>query len=177
MIGAFPVWMGRGVLRLWKWLRRVPWQVWALLALTLAVVAYGQWSYGRGQDEVQARWDAQEAAYALQRAEAAIEARNVEARHRAEYRAIADRFLKEQADAEQAHAGVIAGLRAGTLRVRQRLTCPAMPGTAADSTGAAETGERGLQPADAELALGIAARADAVARQLNALIEAVKAGR
>ena len=161
-------------------LQGIPLHVWAILAAVVLLAA--GWAYERHQygdrraDAVQAQWDAKEAEYALQRAEAAIAARNTEARHRAEYAAIAARFLQEQADAKIQTDRVIAGLRDGSVRVRRRFTCPGLPGAAADSSGAAETGPRGFQPADAEAALGIAARADAVARQLNALLEAVKAG-
>ena len=158
-------------------LSRLPWQVWAGVA-ALVLVA-GVWLHGRstGADQTQAKWDAAEAQYAQQRAASAIEARKIEERHRAEYRAIAQRFLEEQADAKIQTDRVIAGLRAGTVRVRDRFTCPRLPGAAADSSGAAEAGPRGLQPEDAGTAIGIAAEADEVARQLNALIQAVEAGR
>jgi hypothetical protein len=157
-------------------LKGVPRWVWAVLAV--AVLLAGVWLHGRsaGADSVQARWDEQEAAYAVQRSKAADAARKTEERHRAEYRAIADRFLAEQKEADENHAAVVAGLRAGTIRVRHRLTCPGVPGTAADPTGTAEEGPRGLQPEDAGIAIGIGAEADEVARRLNALIEAVKAG-
>lgn len=159
------------------WLSRLPWQVWAGVA-ALVLVA-GVWLHGRasGAESVRADWDAQEAVYAKQRAASAIEARKVEERHRAEYRAIAQRFLEEQADAKIQTDRVIAGLRNGSVRVRDRFTCPRLPGTSADSSGVAETGPRGLQPEDAGTAIGIAARADEVARQLNALIQAVGATR
>ncbi len=158
------------------WLSGLSWKVWAGVA-ALVLVA-GVWLHGRasGAESVRADWDAQEAVYAQQRAASAIAARATEERWRAEYKAIADRFLAQQKEADENHDRVIAGLRAGTIRLRQRFTCPSLPGTAADTGGAAEAGPRGLQPEDAELALGIGAEADAVARQLNALIEAVKAG-
>ena len=159
------------------WLSRLPWQVWAGVA-ALVLVA-GVWLHGRasGAESVRADWDAQEAVYAQQRAASALEARKVEERHRAEYRAIAQRFLEEQADAKAKTDRVIAGLRSGERRVRQRFTCPSLPGAAADSSGVAEAGPRGLQPEDAGTAIGIGAEADEVARQLNALIQAVEAGR
>lgn len=160
-------------------LRAVPWWLYAILAIVLITGAV--WLHGRsaGAEGVQARWDAQEAVYARQRAEADYAARKTEERHRAEYRAIADRFLKEQADAQIEADRVIADLRAGTLRLRQRFTCPAtagMPGAAADSGGADEASPRGFGVEDAGVALGIARDADAIARQLNALIEAAEAG-
>jgi hypothetical protein len=166
---------------LWLLLKTIPPRTWAILALVALLVA--GWAYERHQygdrrvAAVQAKWDAQEAAYALQRAEAAIAARNTEARHRAEYRAIADRFLKEQADADKEHAAVVAALRSGELRVRHNLTCPSGRAEApAGAQGTADSSGTGLLPEHVGFLLREAARADSVARQLNALIEAVKAG-
>jgi hypothetical protein len=156
--------------------KRIPWQAWALVALAAVVLAYGHWRYSAGQADVQAHWDAQEAAYAIQRAEAAIAARKVEERHRAEYRAIAERFLADQKKADESHDRTIADLRAGTLRLRQRFTCPSLPGTAANPPGADAEGPRGFGVEDASVALGIARDADEAARRLNALIEAVEVG-
>jgi hypothetical protein len=160
-----------------SWLRRIPWQAWALVALCGLVLAYGHWRYNAGQADVQARWDQQEAVYARQRAEATIAARKVEERHRAEYRAIAERFLADQRKADENHAATVADLRRGALRVRQHLTCPSGRPEAPAIAGVADgTGPGGLLPADAEFLLREAARADEIARQLNALIEAVEAG-
>lgn len=159
------------------WLRRIPWQAWALVALCGLVLAYGHWRYSAGQADVQARWDAQEAAYALQRAEAALAARKAEERHRAEYRAIAERFLAEQKKADEKHKTDIADLRSGALRLRQRFACPSVAGTPAVPSETAGAGPGGLLPEDAEFLLREAARADEVARRLNALIEAARVGR
>jgi len=159
------------------WLSRLPWQVWAGVA-ALVLVA-GVWLHGRasGADSVRADWEAQEAVYAQQRAESAIAARNTEARWRAEYKAIAERFLAEQKVADEKYQNDLASLRAGSLRLRERFACPARSAEApAVAGGAGDPGPGGLLPADAEFLLREAARADEVARQLNALIEAVKAG-
>ena len=162
-------------------LQGIPLRVWAILAAVVLLAASGLYLrahyIGVGESRVQALWDAREAEYALQRAEAAIAARLTEERHRAEYKAIADRFLADQEKANEAHNRIVAGLRAGSIRVQKRLTCPSLPGAAADSEGAAEEGPRGLQPEDAGIAIGIGAEADEVARQLNALIQAVEATR
>ena len=159
------------------WLSGLSWKVWAGVA-ALVLVA-GVWLHGRasGAESVRADWDAAEAQYAQQRAASAIEARKVEERHRAEYKAIAERFLEEQADAKIETDRVIAGLRDGSRRVRDRFTCPSLPGAAADSSGVAEAGPRGLQPEDAAAIVRAGAEADEVARQLNALIQAVEARR
>lgn len=165
-------------------LQGIPLRVWAILAAVVLLVASGLYFrahyIGVGESRVQAQWDAREADYALKRAEAAIAARNTEARHRAEYAAIAARFLAEQKEADENHDRVVAGLRAGSIRVRDRLRCPApagMPQAPADSGRTAQAGEGGLSVADAEVVLRAGADADAIARQLNALIQAVEAGR
>lgn len=159
------------------WLSRLPWQVWAGVA-ALVLVA-GVWLHGRasGAESVRADWDAQEAVYAQQRAASAIEARKVEERHRAEYRAIAQRFLAEQKVADEKYQSDLASLRAGSLRVRERFACPARSAEApAVAGGTGDPGPGGLLQQDVGFLLREAARADEVARQLNALIEAVQAG-
>jgi hypothetical protein len=159
----------------WAFLRGLPWQLYAILALVLITAALRWHWIGVGADGVQARWDAQEAVYAQQRAAATIAARNTEARHRAEYKAIADRFLADQDKADADHKATIAGLRAGTLRVRQRFTCPGVPQGPADTGSPDGAGPRGFTSDDAAMALGIAQRADDYARRLNALQDAVRA--
>ena len=169
----FAIWAAKAL----GWLSRLPWQVWAGVA-ALVLVA-GVWLHGRstGADGVQADWDAAEAVYAQQRAASAIAARDTEARWRAEYKAIAERFLAEQKVADEKYQNDLASLRAGQLRVRERFACPARSAEApAVAGGAGEAGSGGLLPADAEFLLREAARADEVARQLNALIQAVGAG-
>ena len=163
-------------------LQGIPLRVWAILAAVVLLVASGVYFrahyIGVGESRVQAQWDAREADYALKRAEAAIAARNLEARHRAEYAAIAARFLAEQKVADEKYQSDLASLRAGSLRVRERFACPARSAEApAFAGGAGEAGPGGLLSADAEFLLREAARADEVARQLNALIQAVGAGR
>ena len=161
----------------WEVLHRINWRVWAGVA-ALVLVA-GVWLHGRstGADGVQAKWDAAEAAYAQQRAASAIAARDTEARWRAEYKAIAERFLAEQKVADEKYQNDLASLRAGSLRVRDRFACPARSAEApAVAGGAGEAGPGGLLQQDVGFLLREAARADEVARQLNALIQAVEAG-
>lgn len=160
-------------------LRRVPWQLWGLLLAALVLI--GTYWLGKSHEasEWEARWAAQEATYAAERKAATEAARKTEERHRAEYKAIAERFLAEQRKADEEHAAIVAGLRAGTVRVRERFRCPAaagMPDAAGNPGSPAEAGPRGFGEADAAVALGIARDADEIARRLNALQEAVRAG-
>jgi hypothetical protein len=163
MIAAFP-------LLLMKWLRAVPWQAWALLALCGLLWAFGHWRYNAGQAEVQSRWDAAEAVHAANAKAAKDAAAIIETRMRADYAAAAARFNKENADALAERDAVIAGLRAGTVRVRERFRCPParLPEAAPGSGGSDGAGEGGLLPEDAGFLLRLAGEADTAARRLTA---------
>jgi hypothetical protein len=155
-----------------SWLKRVPVKVWAAIAVIVALWAFGSWRYHSGAASVQARWDAQEAVYAAQREAATLAARKTEERHRAEYKAIADRFLADQEKANEEADRVIADLRSGNLRLRQRFTCPRVSGASADPPGTVAEAPAGLTLSDVETVSGIARDGDAAIRQLNALIDA-----
>jgi hypothetical protein len=161
-------------------LRGVSLRTWALIGAGVVVLALGLFLRAHwidvGESRVQARWDAAEAAHAIKRAEAVIAARVLEQRHRDELKAVADRFLTEQRKADEDHAAAVAAVRVGTVRVRDRFTCPSpgVPAASADPGSADDAGPRGLQPADLEYLLGIGAEADAIARRLNALQEACR---
>jgi hypothetical protein len=161
-------------------LRGISLRTWALIGAGVVLLALGLFLRAHwidvGADRVQARWDASEAQHALKRAEAVIAARVLEQRHRDEMKAVADRFLADQEKADEDHAAAVAAVRVGTVRVRDRFTCPSpgVPAASADPGSADDAGPRGLQPADLEYLLGIGAEADAVARRLNALQEACR---
>lgn len=172
MIGAKLV-----VMKALGWLRAVPWQAWAILALCVAVWTYGAWRYTQGARAVQTRWDAAEALHAAAAAVRAEEVRIIEARWQADYTAAIGRLLKEQDDANKTHAAVVAGLRAGTERLRQRFRCPsgalpAAPGTPGGRDGADGAG---FTVADAEVALGIARDGDTAIRRLKACQDILRA--
>ena len=57
------IWLGLA----WKWLRGLPWQVWAAAGLCALVLALRWHWIGVGEDRVQAAWDAQQAVYAAER--------------------------------------------------------------------------------------------------------------
>lgn len=42
---------------LWLAVKKIPWQVWGLLGLLVALWFFGQWRYDAGQADVQAKWD------------------------------------------------------------------------------------------------------------------------
>lgn len=86
--------------------------------------------------------------------------------------------MKNEIDSRDA---VIAGLRAGSVRVRERFTCAStasgVPNTAASAGRSDAAGGRGLQQADAEFLVSIAERADQVVLQLQACQAVVAADR
>lgn len=59
-------------------------------------------------------------------------------------------------------------LATGTLRVRDRFTCPTagVPGATGSAAGSDATGERGLRSPDADFLIRLAGEADAIARRL-----------
>jgi hypothetical protein len=159
------------------WIRKVPWQAWAGLALAGLLLA--TWVHGRaaGSASVQARWDASEARHAAEYARLADAARQVEARHRADYAAAAARFNQENADALAERDAVIADLRAGTVRLRERFRCPAprLPGTPAGAAGSDGADGGGFTVEDAAVALRIASDGDTAIRRLTACQAIVRA--
>lgn len=156
----------------------IPWPVYAAAALLLAGWLYGNHRESVGEDRVQAEWDAEKAQIAAEREKAEQEARKVEERHRAEYKAIAERFIADQRKADEEHAALVADLRAGAVRVRERFRCPPPAGmsAAAAATGRTDSqGNSGFGVEDAATAIGIARDGDREIRRLNALIEVLKA--
>lgn len=101
---------------------------------------------------------------------------DLQAQHAQEMAALDERFTHEIETAKSRAAADLAAVRDGTVRVRDRFTCPADPGR--PSGAAADTGTTpsvgddappsGLQAADAEFLLREAERADEVTRQLQA---------
>lgn len=111
-------------LTVWTFLKRIPWQVWAALLLALALAYCLRLAYKAGQEEVQARWDAERA-----EVKALVEAKDKQYRE-AEKKAaeriaeIAARYEQEKVNAaEEARQSVLADVRAGRVGVRFR-ACP-----------------------------------------------------
>lgn len=119
----------------------------------------------------QAKWDKQAAQLATARADAERLARQAERDSAQAMATIDNAYQQGKADAKAEYDRVIADLRAGNVRLRERFKCPAandLPG-AGTSTGGSDAAEaRGLQRDDAEFLIREAERADAVVRQLQA---------
>jgi prophage endopeptidase len=130
------------------------------------------------------RTHAEELAKAHQeRADAEQRARDIEAQRAADMAALDAQHTKEMNDAKADADRTIADLRAGTLRLRERFTCPASTaagtaGQAGTSTSLGDAAARyGLQPEDAEFLLSEAERADEVTVQLRACQAIVRGDR
>lgn len=131
---------------------------------------------GVGEDRVQAKWDAAKtkaAADQLKVAKAhAAELQKVREAERAEtkrQRDIAADLVEKNHAAIQEIERLDAAVAAGTVRLRQRFTCPSrMPEDSAAASGSDEASGGGFGEADARTAVRIAADGDAAIRQLTA---------
>lgn len=77
-------------------------------------------------------------------------------------------MMQDNADAEQKYQDTIAGLRAGTVRLRHEWTCPSVPAAAAST--AKPDGDTALREQGASDLVRLAAEADAQIRALQAVL-------
>lgn len=150
-------------------LRRVPVWAWALLASAVLMAGLRSHWIGVGESRVQAVLDAERAANKLAADAQAAEAEATEQRQAAEFAAVVDSLKQENDRAKQDADRLVADLRRGAVRLRDRFTCPrAVPGAAGSAARSDEAGEGGFTVEDASVALGIARDGDAAIRQLTA---------
>jgi hypothetical protein len=164
---ALPAWFTWTAIK--AFLAGIPRQVW--IGLTVLALVFGayRWAYNAGANAVQADWDAERAANKLAADAQAAEAAAKEAKDAAAFALLADNLRKENERAKQDADRTIADLRRGTIRLRSRFTCPSTVSQAAGSaSGSDETRESGLRSEDAEFLISESARADGVARTLQA---------
>ena len=84
------------------------------------------------------------------------------------YQDIAAQYEQDKQRLENEKDAVIANLRAGNVRLRQRFTCPTSVSSATPTSGERDGGEgRGLLEQDAEFLVRFAAEADARVKQLQ----------
>lgn len=124
----------------------------------------------------QSAWDAERAKLASDRADAIAEQRKAEQNQADAVADAAKNYAKGKADAEASNAAVVAGLRNGTIRLRdQWATCQA---TSAVVSSAASGSKPDGDSDDREEGAGdlVRAAADADA-QINALQEVIRAER
>lgn len=159
------------------------WPYLAISALLFACLAVAYWRGGVATAERYERKMAQQAqanADALATAHAGTRAKEYEAAQT--QAAIEARHLMEMNDAKTRTDRTIANLRAGNIRLRDEIASAecAIAGVSEIATG---TGERdaacagGLRPEHAEFLIRFADRADAVALQLKAAQDIIRADR
>ena len=121
----------------WAFLKRIPWQLWAALAVLVLLWGIHHAGVVQGRAQVQASFNAYKAEVIAETAIAKQKAAAKEAADRAAIVAINEQYRKDVSDAQHEAARLAADLRAGRQRLRQQWTCPAsVPGAAADPTGA-----------------------------------------
>lgn len=148
------------------------------LAAAIALAASHLGAYRHGISIERAEWQAKadkaQADAMQQVAEAQEKARHAEQASAIAMANIDAAYLKGRTDAQAESDRTIADLRAGSVSLRQRFTCP--PAAPAGGMPKATTGtgqrdaasEGGLRSADAEFLVQLADRADQVTRQLEA---------
>ena len=145
--------------------KRTPGWVWVAAVLLGAGWYYGHTRYNAGQADIQAKWD--EARAKADKAERAKE----QAWNKAVWDLAYAAEIK-RAEREQETSRTIADLRNGTLRLRDRFTCPKVSG---DSAASATPEESGLLVSDAEFLVQFAAEADTIADERNQCIASYNA--
>lgn len=142
-------------------------------AATLLLILAGVWYYGHTRYEAgKAKGDATVAAVEARDAAVLMEQKAVaaaEERRMEQATAAAERqMMQDNADAEQKYKDTIAGLRAGTIRLRHEWVCPRLPETAASTSQ--PDGDAALREQDAADLVRLATEADAQIRALQAVL-------
>lgn len=150
---------------IWTQLRRLPPWVWMAFLLLGAGWYYGHARYNAGQANIQAKWD--ESRAKADKAERAKE----QAWNKAVWDLAYAAEIK-RAEREQETDRTIADLRDGTLRLRDRFTCPK---ASRDPAASAPSQEPGLLQSDAEFLVRFADEADQIADERNQCIASYNA--
>lgn len=153
----------------WRFLRGLPWQAWALVALLAAGWYYGHLRYNAGQADVQGDFDAYKAQVIAATEKSRQKAAQAESAQRDAFANIDTQYAKDKTDAIAKKDAVIAGLRAGTIRLRNEWACPTRLPDATSATGEPD-GSAELRNASAGRIIGAGADADAQVRGLQAAL-------
>ena len=162
----------------------------AFHAFTSYVERQEEQAYERGRQEVIAKYETRDHA-ALQKALADVQqleqqARDKEKAHQQALDKIATQLAKEKADAKKQRESDIAGVRAGTIVLRDpgaTTACAAPSGagatgaTVASGPGSGAAAGGGLSPAATEFLFNLVNDADEVVRQLDKAIDVIEEDR
>ncbi len=147
-------------------LRRIPGWVYVLLFALAGLWLFGRYQKEQGRQEVRTEWaKSREKAEKVRRA-------TEQAWNKAVWDIAYAAELKRE-EREQETERTIADLRSGTVRLRDRFTCPAAkaPGTSAQPVPQ----ESGLREEDAEFLVRLADEADTIADERNQCIASYEA--
>ena len=151
----------------------IPVPMWAYRLLLYSLAAAGLfgsgWWIGRDGAQDKAREAALVAEAKAEKVRQATEDGWRRAHWNLAYEAEEKRIAREQATED-----TLAGLRAGTLRVRDRFRCPSVPQAAATAPEP-DAQESGLRAEDAGVLIGIADEADQIADERNQCIASYNA--
>lgn len=158
----------------WAFLKRIPWQAWAALALValLAWHIHGDRKTELELTEVRAQYAAYQAKM-IAATEAAKRAAHAHQDHdRAAFAKVAADYQEDKADAVRKERAVADDLRRGALRLRKEWRCPASggAGVAGAAEGADDAAELRATLAGAVVRVG--AEADAQVKGLQSLLKA-----
>ena len=159
-------------------LKAIPWQAYAVAGVVSLGLFYGHLRFNAGKAKIQGKFDEYKTQVASDIAKQEAENKAKELKDRLAFDAAATLLEKRNADTKANAERTIADLRAGTLKLRNRFTCPAKATEVAGSSeGDNGTSEAGLLGADAEFLISEAERADKVVNQLTACQNVLKAER
>lgn len=159
---------------LWGLLKLVPKQAWLVLAVIAAILFYGHLRYNAGHADGEEKL----AAYKqqVQKAVAIRLTQNKlkEAEDKRVFAEIAKKYEQDKLDAQAKSDAVIAGLRAGTIKLRKQWQGCSVPTKAADGSSGVDEDSR-LREESAGRIIGNAAEADSWILRLQEVIRQLQA--
>ena len=155
-------------------LKIVPKQAWLVLAVIAAILFYGHLRYNAGEAKAKAELVAYKAA--VQKAVAIRLTQNKlkEAEDKRVFAEIAKKYEQDKLDAQAKSDAVIAGLRAGTIKLRKQWQGCSVPTKAADGSSGVDEDSR-LREESAGRIIGNAAEADSWILRLQEVIRQLQA--
>jgi hypothetical protein len=141
---------------IWNFIKKIPIQVWLLLALLIWVVWWGNSRYDAGYAEAVSEYQEQRELNRIAKEKARKELEE-------KYNKQAEALIKEREKEYAKRDKVIADWQSGRLRLKPRFTPTTCP-SSGDNAGT----EAGLLGEDVQFLIREATRADAIVRQLSA---------